>query len=271
MSSCVSLYKSLETPISWRTDIAPCIILVAGINNKVKLHLHESPDSKEAPMLRYGGLRIKFYEIPMFVELPIPAVECKIDEGSISVDANIRVPAEINRGYYRAQIERWGKDPEEIEDIYHCWVVVDRRLHPQPDNFMDINSVRTQFADVCALDNRMLESLEVSAGDIASAVCRCLEQWRDTAPRVSSYTGSNFPYPEILRNGVLYTMIQSLWTFLERNRMGYNAGGLAVDLEKRADAFKALKMEYENMWRIGMQQAKMQENVMSFDRGLWYE
>lgn len=271
MTSPVSLYRSLETPVSWRTDVAPCIILTAGINNRVTLQLHNSPDSKEAPALSAGGLIIRLYEIPVFNELPVEPVEASIGEGDTGVDVSIRVPQDIPRGYYRAQVARWSTDKDNIDDIYHCWVVVDKQLNPTPDRFMDINSIRSQFADVCSLDNKMLESLEVSAGDIAAAVCRCLEQWRDTAPRVSSYNGYNFPYPEILRNGVLYTLIQSLWTFLERNRMQYQAGGVSVDLERRADSFLRLKQEYEQLWRVGMQQAKMQENVMSFDKGLWYE
>ena len=271
MTNCVSLYKSLETPISWRTDVAPCFVLTAGIRNKVRLHLHDTPDSKEAPALKYGGVIIRFYEIPVFHELAIEPTKGDIREGDTGIDVIINVPQNIPRGYYRAQVERWTSNPEDIDEIYHCWVIVDKHTRPTPDNYMDLGSIRTQFADVCSLDNKMLESLEVSAGDIAAAVCRCLEQWRDTAPRVSSYTGSNFPYPEILRNGVLYMLIQSLWTFLERNRMQYQAGGVSVDLERRADSFRALRQEYENMWRIGMQQAKMQENVMSFNRDLWYE
>jgi hypothetical protein len=267
----VSLYKSLETPVSWRTDVAPCLVLTAGVNNKIKFHLCDSPNSVETPVLRYGGIKIRFYEIPIFRELPVEPVTSDIREGDTTVSVNIKLPVGIPRGYYRAQVERWVTTPEEVEDLYHCWVVVDKHINPVPDNYMDINSVRMQFADVCALDNKMLESLEISSGDIASSVCRCLEQWRDTAPRVSSYTGSNFPYPEILRNGVLYTLLQSLWTFLERNRMNYQAGGVTVDLESRANAFGSLRTEYERMWRLGMQQAKMQENVMSFDQGLWYE
>lgn len=267
---CVSLYKTMETPLSWRTDAAPCVILTAGLKNRVRIHLKDTPEAKDAPTLSGGVAEFQLYTIPKYYAVT-PAVSAQVCPGSTGIDFAIELPANIDRGYYRAQITYW-EDTRELPDaVYTCWVVVDKKVKPTPDNYMDINSIRMQFADVCSLDNRMLESLEVSAGDIASAVCRCLEQWDSIAPRIRSYAGHNFPYTELLRNGVLYHLIQALWTFLERNRMQYQAGGVAVDLERRADSFKALKSEYEGLWRTGIAQIKMEENLQSFSGGVYYE
>ena len=270
MSDSISLFKTLDTPVSWRTSVCPCMLLTAGIINRVSLQLRNSPDSRELPPLTPGGIKITFYEIPVYRPTPIPEVSAEIREGDTEITVQIRIPETIKRGYYRAHIKRWENDVNNITDVYEAWVTVDKTTKPIVDKYMSVNSVRVQFADVCSLDNKLLESLEVSTGDIVEAVNRCLEQWGDTAPRVHSYLGSNFPYPEILRVVVLYMLLQSLWTFLERNRMQYNAGGVMVDLQKRADSFRILKEEYEQKWRIGMSQAKMQENLMSFDDSLVY-
>ena len=270
MNNSISLFSTLDTPVSWRTNVCPCMLLTAGLTNKVSMQLRVSPDSRETPELSPGGIKISFYEIPLNHEVPIPQVTAEIKEGDREITVFINVPSHIRRGYYRAQVQRWEGTEDNITDIYEVWVVVNKKTKPDIDKFLSVDSVRLQFADVCSLDNKLLESLEVSTGDIASAVCRCLEQWADTSPRVNAYMGSNFPYPEILRNGVLYILIQSLWTFLERNRMSYNAGGVQVDLQKRADSFRVLKEEYERKWQVGMSQAKMQENLMSFDDSLVY-
>lgn len=270
MSDSISLFKTLDTPVSWRTSVCPCIVLSAGMNNKVTLQLRDNPDSRENPELVPGGIKIDFYEIPLYHPVRIPSVSTEIKEGDREITLIINVPIDVKRGYYRAQVQQWEENPNNVVALYDSWVVIDKKLKPEIDKYMSVSSVRIQFADVCSLDNKLLESLEVSTGDIAEAVNRCLEQWADTAPRVTSYLGSNFPYPEILRNGVLYMLLQSLWTFLERNRMQYNAGGVMVDLQKRADSFNALRQEYEQKWRIGMSQAKMQENLMSFDDSLVY-
>ena len=184
MSNCVALYQSLETPVSWRTDVSPCFVLTAGMNNKVNISFHESPNSKDNPAVPAGGISMRIFDIPVFHAVTEDPIVASITEGATSVELSIAIPDELPRGYYRAQVERYVGSVDNIEAIYHCWVIVDKQRNPRPDTYMDINSIRSQFADVCALDNKMLESLEVSAGDIASAVCRCLEQWRDTAPRV---------------------------------------------------------------------------------------
>lgn len=63
--------------------------------------------------------------------------------------------------------------------------------------------------------------------------------------------------------------MQSLWTFLERNRMTYQSGGVTVDLERRADAVKQLIAVYQRQWIDGMSQMKNEENLRGF-QGLNY-
>jgi hypothetical protein len=52
--------------------------------------------------------------------------------------------------------------------------------------------------------------------------------------------------------------------------MQYQAGGVSIDLEARADFFNSLKQEYEQKWRIGMSQIKVEENMNDFSSSLGY-
>jgi hypothetical protein len=154
--------------------------------------------------------------------------------------------------------------------VYNGWVAVDKSTKPAADNYLEVHSIRTQFADICAEDNKMLDGLEIGVGDIAEAVERCLQQWGATPPRTSIYYGDNFPYTELLRNGVMAMLLQSVCTLLDRNMQTYQAEGVAVNLEARSQHYKALRQEYLTVWRSGMMQAKNEENVQCFDGGLAY-
>ena len=146
---------------------------------------------------------------------------------------------------------------------------VDKAVDPKPDHYMTLDSVRMQFADICEDDNKLLESVEIGTGDIIEAVNRAIQQWNNRGPVLNNYTGASFPYPEVLRCGTIFMLMQSLWTFLERNRMTYQSGGVTVDLERRADAVKQLIAVYQRQWIDGMSQMKNEENLRGF-QGLNY-
>ena len=186
-----------------------------------------------------------------------------IPTDSESVDIELPLKACAPRGYYRLHIIRKDSNGEDVA-VYNAWAVVDQSTDPQQDHHLEVNSVRTQFADLCGEDNKLLDGLEVSVGDIAEAVERSLQQWASTPPRTSIYYGDNFPYTEMLRNGVLAMLLQSVCTLLDRNAQVYQAEGVSVNLEARSQFYKALRSEYVTLWRSGMMQAKNEENVRAF-------
>lgn len=262
------LYETLETPVRWRSSV-PGYILTAGIPNQVCLRVQRNPQSGDGVTIPEGKLAITMRRLGKLSEVIVDFGEFDITGASECVDLLLDIPTKVRRGYYRLHIVRSNSEGRNVA-VYNAWVVVDQTTEPVEDEHLEVNSVRTQFADLCADDNRMLDGLEVSAGDIAEAVERCLQQWEGTAPRTSVYYGDNFPYTELLRNGVLSMLLQSLCTNLDRNTQVYQAEGVQVALEARSQHYKALRQEYMMLWRSGMMQTKNEENVRIFDGGLAY-
>lgn len=263
----VEVYKSLETPVQWRKAV-PGFVLTSGMVNTVDITLLDTPESgptePELGML-YPTLRA----IPDISNIFITFDPAEIIKGSDIIRLALDIPEKFPRGYYKLHLVHRNVNNKPV-GVYEVFVAIDKAVTPIPDNYMTVSSIRTQFADVCGFDNRLLESLEIGVGDIGAAVQQCLEQWDSVAPRISKYSGHNFKYTELLRNGVLYSLLQALVTFLGRNRMQYQAGGVSIDLEARADFFNTLKQEYEAKWRSGMAQIKAEENMNAFNGSYGY-
>lgn len=264
----IILYETLETPVRWKQTV-PGYILTAGTVNKMSLRVQNNPLSGDGVPINGGSLIITMRRMGDLSCIVKSFPEVFVPSNSLSVDISLKLPASMRRGYYRLHVLHRNNEGEDVA-VYNAWVVVDQSTIPGSDNHLEVHSVRTQFADLCELDNKMLDGLEIGVGDIAEAVERCLQQWNSTAPRTSRYYGDNFPYTELLRNGVMSVLLQSVCTLMDRNTQTYQAEGVAVNLEARSQAYKALRQEYVTLWRSGMMQTKNEENVMCFDGGLTY-
>lgn len=262
--------QSLEQRVSWKTTL-DAIILSAGIRNKFTLQVTPVLTDATPGVIEASYYRFNIRAIPFEDKVILKSAESiPIPPESKSLTLNIDVPSKMWRGYYLFQLVLEDEDKAPI-GVFTTYAVVDSAIEPLPNNYyMSLESVRTQFADISFDDNRLLESQEIGTWDICEGVKRAIEQWNNTAPRLTPYMGHTFPYPEILRRGVIYMVLQSLWTMLERNRMQYAAGNASVDLEKRADAYGKLKEEYRALWSGGMAQAKNQENIEAFNLSTGY-
>lgn len=262
--------QSLEQRVSWKTTL-DAIILCAGIRNKFTLQITPVLTDATPGVIDASYYCFNIRAIPFEDKVILrSADDIPIEPESKSLELSIDVPDKMSRGYYLFQIIFKDADKAPI-GVYTTYVVVDSAIKPLPGNFyMSLESVRTQFADLSFDDNHLLESQEIGTWDICEGVKRAIEQWNNTAPRLTPYMGHTFPYPEILRRGVIYMLLQSLWTMLQRNRMQYTAGATSVDLEKRADAYGQLKEEYRALWSGGMAQAKNQENIEAFNLSTGY-
>lgn len=264
----IDLHKTLETRVDWKYTV-PGIALTAGIANKFFLNLKENPDAADLPVIRAKYYTLTFRELCSPEKVVSDLIDQEIPEDSRALALDLDLDPEFKRGYYRMHLVLKDADKKPV-DVYELYGIVDKQVEPKCDNYMTLESVRVQLGDLSIADNKLLESLEVSTGDIASGVERAIQQWNNRAPFTSAYTGSNFPYPELLRCGTIYFMLQSLWTHLERNRMAYQSGGFNVDLEKRADAFNQLMQQYQTMWIGGMSRVKSEEDLMNFSGSYYY-
>ena len=266
----VIIPQSMEQRVSWKTTL-DAIVLTSGMVNTFVLQLRDVV-TDAAP----GVIPASYYQfhIRPFLNEYIPVLssanDAELPEGADKITIGIKVPDKMKRGYYKFQLILKNADKEPI-GVYETYLVVNAAVSPQKDNpFMSLESVRSEFADISFEDNRLLDSQEVGTWDICDAVYRAIQQWNNTGPRLTPYSGETFPYPEILRRGTIYMLLQSLWTMLERNRMSYAAGNTQVDLERRADAYAKLLATYKAEWSGGMSQAKNQENIEAFNRSVTY-
>lgn len=264
----VTLFSSRETPVEWRS-VVPGVVLTAGVKNKLEIKLKETPNTGDGVVMSPGSVKITLRRMGDISTTLLEFDSIPVTGDAESLVVKVAIPTDFTRGYYRLHLIKYDTTGD-AEAVYDAWAVVDKSIEPQRDNHMELNSIRTQFADLDGEDNKLLGSLEVGVGDIAEAVERCLAQWSATAPRTSRYYGDTFPYPELLRNGVMSMLLESICSHLDRNRMSYQAEGVAVDLERRVDTYKQMHMTYDAKWRSGMMQMKNEENVASFSGGVRY-
>lgn len=262
MPNTIELYKTYEGKTDWQQNI-PGVELTAGIVNRIGFTLRNNPIAAPDQPFDAAKAVISLRHIPDISQTIGTFEPIILSEDDTQLNAELLIPADMPRGYYHMHILLYDKEDTPI-DVLSLGACVNKSINPRPDKFMTLESVRNQFRDLSADDNKLLDSLEVSTGDIIDAVHRCIEQYNNRSPRIRTYNGASFPYPEILRTGVLYTLLQSIWTALERNRMSYQAGGVQVDLERRADAYSKLMQEYKTMWAGGISQAKNEENLLTF-------
>lgn len=260
--------KTLETKVTWKQTI-PCVQLVVGIPNSINIRLQDNPIADSSQTIHASKYSVYLRGIPQEQIKVYEKLHIKIPEGSNELPLKITLPNRVRRGYYKLHIIL-EDDKNNPVDLYKVYCVIDSRVSPIGDNHLSSDLVRSQLHDICAEDNRLLESTEIGLGDIASAVERCVQQWNNRAPRLSTYSGHTFPYPEILREGVIAGVLESICFLLERNRMAYASGGVNVDLERRVDNFRALAQQYQQQWLGGLCQAKNEENVLSFNNSIGY-
>lgn len=264
----IEISKTLETKVNWKYTL-PGVTLTAGIMNKFSIGIMDNPDAAHNKPIEYKYYTLTIREICDIDRILGRQEDVEIPEDSREINVELPIAERFRRGYYRLHLVMKDENKQPV-DVLEIYCVVDKHIAPRDDNYMTLESVRVQLGDLSIGDNKLLESLEVGTGDIASGVERAIQQWNNRAPIISKYTGSTFPYPEILRCGTIYFILQSLWTQLERNRMNYASEGLQVDLEARADKYQALMTQYQQMWIGGMAQVKNEENLSDFVGTYWY-
>lgn len=265
----IIVHKTLETAVNWKYTL-PGISLTAGITNYIHLDLVDNPDAAKHHKIKASYYTLTIRELCKLDEIVGSLEDVEIPQDSDDLLIDIDLDGKFKRGYYRLHLVLKDKDKKPL-DVYELYGVVDKKVEPEYDNHMTLESVRVQLGDLSIADNKLLESLEIGTGDIASGVDRAIQQWNNRAPFTSMYTGSTFPYPELLRCGTIYFILQSLYTQLERNRMSYNSGGVSVDLERRADTFHNLMQQYQTYWIGGMGRVKNEEDLLHFSGSYVYQ
>jgi len=128
-----------------------------------------------------------------------------------------------------------------------------------------ISEIRLSLRDNSADDNLLLDDIEFDSSEFAQAAIRPIQYWHETPPplrdRVTTIT---FPFREMWLKGIQSELFLTAAHHYRRNRLAYNAGGIAVDdMNKEreyAQASTALRQEFQDM----VQRKKVEINTAMF-------
>ena len=193
----VIIPQSMEQRVSWKTTL-DAIVLTAGVVNTFTIQLQDVVTDATPGVI--SASYYQFHIRPFLNEynaILSSAADVEIPENADKITVSIKVPVQMRRGYYTFQLILKDANKEPI-GVYTTYAVVNATVTPLRDNpHMSLESVRAEFSDISFEDNRLLDSQEVGTWDICNAVYRAIQQWNNTGPRLTAYSGETFPYPEI--------------------------------------------------------------------------
>lgn len=126
-----------------------------------------------------------------------------------------------------------------------------------------INDIRQAVVDRCPQDNQMLSEVEFTDGEIATAICRAIDWWNDSAPDGAPYTFSTaaFPWGEHWIGGALGYLYSAKAMQLQRNRLPITGGGINTDDKAKADAYLKFGQMMMTEWRTWAASKMYQMNL----------
>lgn len=107
---------------------------------------------------------------------------------------------------------------------------------------LDISTVRDALHDE-AEENLLLGGQEFTDSHITSGINNAKAYWDATPPTIEALDASTYAeskYPDMFVQGAVGYVLKDQIHLLERNRQPVQAEGLSVDINRRAEAYKAL-------------------------------
>jgi len=119
-----------------------------------------------------------------------------------------------------------------------------------------VAEVRYALLDRCPEENALLDDFEFSDSEIMFAIMRPVDEWNETPPIIQNYqyTAATFPYRYHWLDATCAELLKMTSRKLIRNKLDYNAGGVAVNDKSRAPIYAQLAeqmhMEYIRWMRL---------------------
>lgn len=95
--------------------------------------------------------------------------------------------------------------------------------------------------------SNLLDDVEFQDTEIVFAMRRVVQKWNETPPPVALYSPMNFPYRYWWLKATVGELLIMGAARYRRNRLAYQAGGIAIDDQSKAD-------EYEQIGRLNLQE-----------------
>lgn len=109
--------------------------------------------------------------------------------------------------------------------------------------------------------SNLLDDTEFTDLDIVYAQRRVVQLWNETPPPVQTYSTVSFPYRyHWLECTVGHLLLMSAHRY-SRNRLAYQAGGIAIDDQSKADEYYRIGNDKINQFRQWMRTEKVRINM----------
>jgi len=144
-------------------------------------------------------------------------------------------------GVYKAQIARFVHGGYQV-DAYPCYLSVEENMASpyQPYGMISLAEVRLMMGDNELGEVSLLDAFEFDDTEIAAAIRWVVDRWNDTPPPVDRYTYFNFPYRFWWLKGTCIELLRLAAKRYERNRLAYQAGGVAINDQDKAESYEAM-------------------------------
>jgi hypothetical protein len=117
--------------------------------------------------------------------------------------------------------------------------------------------------------NNLLTDVEFSDVELATAIRRVVDMWNETPPNVYYFTTSDFPYRYWWIQGATAIALRSAAARYRRNRLAYQAGGMSIDDQSKADEYEQTSMQRMSEFKEWMMNEKVRINMgYCWGRGL---
>lgn len=244
----------------------PVLALVTNQDKTVTVQLQTSI-SDDTPVDLTNVDSIKFVAKEMLFHQQL-YIEKTLDPPVTPTDGTVVIdfdPADIPyAGMWYAAIILYDATPNIIGE-YRMWLEVRKGLTQNiPHNTpISIAEVRLMARDAEPEANNLLLDYEWSDTEIAFAIMRPIEEWNESLPPVTTYTGATFPYREHWRKATLGYLMRTAARKYLRDDLQYSAGGLTINDKRKWDAYGKLGQDLVDEWRTWMKQEKVRINSLA--------
>lgn len=203
-------------------------------------------------------LRSKEVVSPASTCNPVKQVAGKIvDPTGGVVEFTLEADAVAKAGVYQVSIALHNQTGTRVY-VDNPLLLVEKSLFPLTTSYdsfdqgpPSLQEIREALMDSGAGDNLLLDNVEFSDDQIASAFARPIRQWNETPPPLRPLLDTrDFPFHEAWLKAICGHLLVIAAHNYRRNRLPYSAGGISVDDKSKEPEYlragQALLEEYRN-------------------------
>jgi len=155
-----------------------------------------------------------------------------------------------------------------LSDTWECLVVVEPNAFAAygSNGPITLPEVRLALLDLDNLTDgapfsNLLDDVEFTDTEIIFAIRRVVDMWNETPPPVCYYSPTNFPYRYWWLEGTCAHLLLMGAARYRRNRLAYQAGGISIDDQSKANEYEQNGQQRMAAFREWMQTEKYRINM----------